>query len=107
MITNYKLNDSYENYYNTQVENGNAALETAALFMESPPYIVHTNIFGVITYEWSDDFMDNMSKTLASGEYSNKFSKAERLLAEQYIDFKFGSGATNSVISALDTELGD
>jgi hypothetical protein len=107
MTTNYNpYYGSYEDYQNTQIENGNVALETAALFREAQPYIIHENIFGEITYEWSEDFMQAMSDTLASGEYSLKFNKSEKLLAEQYVDFKFGTGVTNAVITALDIELG-
>lgn len=107
MITNYNpYFGSYEEFANTQSENGNIALETSMLFQEAQPYIIHTNIFNEVRYEWSDDFIDAMSDTLATGEYSLKFNKSEKLLAEQYVDFKFGSGVTNAVISALDIELG-
>ena len=107
MTTSYNpYYGTHEEFTNTQIENGNIALETAALFREAQPYIVHTNIFNEVTYEFGDEFMASMSETLASGEYSLKFNKSERLLAEQYVDFKFGSGTTNSVITALDIELG-
>lgn len=97
---------THEEFVNTQIENGNIALETAALFKEAQPYIVHTNIFGENTYKWNEDFISNMNDTLNGGEYSLGFNKAEKLLAQRYIDFKFGPGASDEVIDSLDAELG-
>lgn len=80
---------------------------TMRLFGYAKPYERFVNIFGDVSYEWDKNFINMMVNTLETGVYDNGFNPDEFILAEEYVEYKYGSGTTPSeVVLLLDTYLG-